>query len=231
MLRVDHIVFPVWNAEASLAFYREVMGFPLIATYTGDDWGGYPWLMMFFAPGDGREIVLVSLRGAKRPPPDGLAKDVRHLAFAESSHIVFPVWNAEASLAFYREVMGFPLIATYTGDDWGGYPWLMMFFAPGDGREIVLVSLRGAKRPPPDGLAKDVRHLAFAESSHKSLRRWREKLTARDIPFWEERHGPQRSIYFADPNGVVLEITAPPSRPKRQLSRSALAAAQKWLAA
>jgi catechol 2,3-dioxygenase-like lactoylglutathione lyase family enzyme len=146
-------------------------------------------------------------------------------------HIVFLVWNAEASLAFYRDVMGFPLIASHTGDNWGGYPWLMLFFSVGDGREIVLVALKGAPRPPRDGLAKDVRHIAFAEASHKSLERWRDKLRERAIAFWEEQHGSQRSLYFEDPNGVILEITAPPSRPKRQPSRSALAAAQKWLAA
>ena len=49
MLKLDHIVFPVWDAPASLAFYRDVMGFALVDTYSGDDWGGYPWLMMFFA--------------------------------------------------------------------------------------------------------------------------------------------------------------------------------------
>ena len=69
MLKTDHIVFPVWDAKASLAFYRDVMGFALVDTYSGADWGGYPWLMMFFAAADGREIVLVNCvaPGAHRP--------------------------------------------------------------------------------------------------------------------------------------------------------------------
>lgn len=144
-------------------------------------------------------------------------------------HIVFPVWNGEASLAFYREVMEFPLIATYSGDDWGGYPWLMMFFSVGDGREIVLVALKGASRPAHDGLAKDARHLAFAEESLASLDAWRKKFRERKIEFWEETHGTQKSIYFEDPNGVVLEITAPPSRPAHEMDRSALKLAREWL--
>jgi catechol 2,3-dioxygenase-like lactoylglutathione lyase family enzyme len=37
MLRVDHVVFPVWDVKASLAFYREGMGFALIDTFSGDD--------------------------------------------------------------------------------------------------------------------------------------------------------------------------------------------------
>jgi len=144
-------------------------------------------------------------------------------------HIVFPVWDAGASLSFYRDVMGFNLVDTMSGDDWGGYPWLMMFFHAGDGREIVLVALRGAKRPQDDGLARDVRHIAFAESSIAALGRWRKKLRAAKIKFWEESHGRQRSLYFEDPNGTILEITAPPSRPAKTAKRTAVAAAHKWI--
>jgi catechol 2,3-dioxygenase-like lactoylglutathione lyase family enzyme len=144
-------------------------------------------------------------------------------------HIVFPVWDAKTSLAFYRDVMGFALTNALSGPDWGGYPWLMMFFAPGDGREIVLVALKGAKRPKPDGIARDARHLAFAETSKRSLAKWRTKLRKAKIDFWEENHGVQSSLYFEDPNGVVLEVTAPPSRPAKQTGRKALAMAQKWI--
>ena len=146
-------------------------------------------------------------------------------------HIVFPVWNAKKSLAFYRDVMGFPLTNALSGPDWGGHPWLMMFFAPGDGREIVLVALKGAKKPKPDGIERDARHLAFAEKSARSLAKWRTKLRKAKIDFWEENHGTQNSIYFEDPNGVVLEVTAPPSRPAKQTGRRALAMAEKWIAA
>jgi catechol 2,3-dioxygenase-like lactoylglutathione lyase family enzyme len=146
-----------------------------------------------------------------------------------ADHIVFPVWDAKASLAFYRDVMGFALVDTYSGADWGGYPWLMMFFVAGDGREIVLVNLRGAERPPHDGLARDVRHLAFSETSVARLEGWRGKLRKAQVEFWEETHGPQHSLYFEDPNGVVLEITAPPSRPTKQTNRAALSKALRWI--
>jgi lactoylglutathione lyase len=147
----------------------------------------------------------------------------------KTDHIVFPVWDAKASLAFYREVMGFALVDTYTGADWGGFPWLMMFFAAADGREIVLVSLRGAARPSWDGLARDVRHLAFSEPSVARLESWRRKLKKAQIAYWEETHGPRHSVYFEDPNGVVLEITAPPSRPAKTTSRGALSKARRWI--
>ena len=146
-------------------------------------------------------------------------------------HVVFPVWDAKASLTFYRDVMGFALVDTHTGDDWGGYPWAMMIFSPGDGREVVLVALKGAKKPKADGFARDVRHLAFGEKSIKALVPWRKKLRAAKIDFLEETHGSQRSIYFEDPNGLVLEITAPPTRASGKTNTQALALAEKWMAA
>jgi catechol 2,3-dioxygenase-like lactoylglutathione lyase family enzyme len=146
-----------------------------------------------------------------------------------TDHIVFPVWDAQASLKFYRDVMGFALVDTYCGADWGGYPWLMMFFSPGDGREVVLVHLRGARKPRGDGLARDVRHFAFSEASVSKLAAWRRKLKKENVAFWEETHGKQRSLYFEDPNRVVLEITAPPSRPAKKGSSKALAAARAWI--
>jgi catechol 2,3-dioxygenase-like lactoylglutathione lyase family enzyme len=146
-------------------------------------------------------------------------------------HVVFPIWDAQASLAFYQEVMGFSLIETVTGPDWGGYPWLMMIFSPGDGREIVLVSLKGAKKPKPSALARDVRHLAFAEKSVSAITKWRRKLQDSGIEFWEETHGKRKSIYFEDPNGTVLEITAPPSNAAKQTKRAALETARTWIGA
>jgi catechol 2,3-dioxygenase-like lactoylglutathione lyase family enzyme len=148
-----------------------------------------------------------------------------------TDHIVFPVWDAQASLDFYREIMGFALVECVSGDDWGGKPWLMMIFSPGDGREIVLVSLRGHARPRREALPRDVRHIAFAESSLAALDKWRKKLRAHRIEFWEENHGVQHSIYFEDPNGVILEVTAPPSRAGKTTKRAALAAAERWIAA
>jgi catechol 2,3-dioxygenase-like lactoylglutathione lyase family enzyme len=144
-------------------------------------------------------------------------------------HVVFPAWDAQRTLAFYRDIMGFPLARAMSGPDWGGFPWLMMFFSAGDNREIVLVALRGAKKPPADGLARDVRHLAFAEKAVSGLAKWRKKLEAAKIEFWEEKHGRQHSLYFEDPNGVILEVTAPPSSGGKTTRRAAVTMAERWI--
>jgi catechol 2,3-dioxygenase-like lactoylglutathione lyase family enzyme len=33
MLSLDHVVFPVWDADASLRFYNETLGLPLIGAF------------------------------------------------------------------------------------------------------------------------------------------------------------------------------------------------------
>ena len=40
MLRLDHVVLPIWDVEKSIAFYRDLLGLKLIDCYDGDDWGG-----------------------------------------------------------------------------------------------------------------------------------------------------------------------------------------------
>jgi glyoxylase I family protein len=145
-------------------------------------------------------------------------------------HVVFPVWDAEASLDFYSGVLGLPLVQTVTGDDWGGKPWLMMIFGLPGGRELVLVALRGAERPPPDALPPDVRHYAFSVASEAERVVWRGRLHEAGVAFWEEDHGDQQSIYFPDPNGVIIEITTPASAAGARADPAALARARDWIA-
>ena len=68
MLKLDHVVFPVRDAGASLAFYRDVVGLELVEAHEGDDWGDYAWLMMIFAlPGGGVLAVRCSVGFAALP--------------------------------------------------------------------------------------------------------------------------------------------------------------------
>lgn len=142
-------------------------------------------------------------------------------------HIVFPIWDVEKSLAFYRDLLGLKLVAAHDGDDWGGFPWLMLMFALSDKREIVLVHFAGAKRPPRDKLPKDGRHIAMAETG--SLDPWRKKLDGAGVEYSEEDHDDQQSLYFEDPNGIVLEITSPPTAPEPAHNERAVIRALKWI--
>ena len=145
-------------------------------------------------------------------------------------HVVFPVRDAGVSLAFYQDVVGLTLTEAHEGDDWGSYPWLMMIFALPNGGEIVLVELRDAPVPDYGDLPGDARHYAMATAAVADLAHWRARLRAANVRFWEEDHGAQQSIYFADPDGVVLEITAPPSRPSGARAGRAAEVVRRWQA-
>jgi len=146
-----------------------------------------------------------------------------------TDHFVFPAYDVPRTLRFYTEILGFPLSGAFSGDDWGGRPWLMMLFDVGDGRQIVLCALQGAGQPRADGLPADVRHYAFAVWSTRELGSWKRRLRAAKVKVSTEDHGDQQSIYFADPNGVMLEITAPPSAKALVRDPGANATVRQWL--
>ena len=143
-------------------------------------------------------------------------------------HVVFPVRDAEKTLAFYREVMGLPLIATHSGDDWDGYPWLMMIFGLGGGQELVCVALQGGPAPDYRGVPMDARHYALSAEREADIDVWLSRLSQSAVDFWEEHHGDQRSVYFADPDGVVLEVTWPPTKVQGIENPGAVMEAMKW---
>ena len=129
-------------------------------------------------------------------------------------HLALRVSDAEASLSFYGETLGLPLLAAFTGSDWDGMDWLMMIFGLADGRQLALCALDGPDEPTVSRVS-DLPHYAFCVEDDAALEAWRERLRCAGIPSKEEDHGTQKSIYMSDPNGIVWEITSPPSRPER----------------
>jgi len=125
-------------------------------------------------------------------------------------HVAVPIFDVRASLDFYVNTLGLPLVDAHSGDDWGKRAWLMMIFGLPDQRQLVLVALRGAK-PEPSALPADARHLALAVEDLATLEEWKQRLADAHVSYSEEEHDSQRSIYFKDPNGIVLELTTPPS--------------------
>jgi catechol 2,3-dioxygenase-like lactoylglutathione lyase family enzyme len=125
-------------------------------------------------------------------------------------HVAIPVGDAAQTRRFYSEVLGLSLVDAHSGDDWDGHPWLMMVFADADGRQLALCAYRGLKRTP-ERVPTDARHYAFATTAPRELAAWKRRLEAAGVAYREEDHGVQRSIYFEDPSGNILEITSAPS--------------------
>lgn len=150
-------------------------------------------------------------------------------AALRSDHIALPCYDAAETHRFYADVLGLPLVDCHSGDDWGGKPWLMMVFALGDGRQLALCAFKGARRPAARDRPADLPHVAFTAGTRRTLGRWKTRLRGAGVAIQEESHGAQQSIYFTDPNGLVLEITAPASRPATRPNAVATARLKRWM--
>ena len=137
-------------------------------------------------------------------------------------HVALPVRDAAATRRFYSDVLGLELVDAISGEGWEGFPWLMMIYADASGRQIALCAFRG-RRTTRERVPTDARHYALAAGAPRELAAWRKRLREAGVDFREEDHGAQRSIYFEDPSGNVLEITSSPSR--RHVARGNVVAA------
>jgi catechol 2,3-dioxygenase-like lactoylglutathione lyase family enzyme len=124
-------------------------------------------------------------------------------------HVALPCADAAKSYCFYAGILGLRHVDTQTGEDWGGRTWLRLIFALGDGRQIVLTALKGMTTTPADLHPRGLRLCALAAQSLAELDAWHAHLSAAGLDPREVDHGVWRSLYFPDPSGTMLEITAP----------------------
>ena len=128
--------------------------------------------------------------------------------------MVVPVHDAREARRFYGELLGLPLVAALSGEDWGGRGWLMMFYGLGTGgQHLVVAAFDGLDRPVAHPFPRDARHHAVSVDSAADWQSWRARLAAAGASFWEENHGDQRSLYVVDPSNNVIEITTPETPP------------------
>ena len=113
-------------------------------------------------------------------------------------HVSLNVSDRAASIAWYRDVLGLEQRNEPRQDDW---PVFMGEF----GRCIALFQAEVVS-PARAKESSGLRHVAFMVS-REDLERAREHLTARGVEFRSEDHGNALSIYLADPDGNVVELT------------------------
>lgn len=124
-----------------------------------------------------------------------------------TGHIGLNVTDLGASLALYRDVLGFTLIGE--GKEEGRrYAFL------GDGRQLVLTLWQQADGPYGADRA-GLHHLAFEVESVERVKEYEAALRAHGTEFAHEgvvAHGEGAAsggIFFHDPDGTRLEIYAP----------------------
>jgi len=129
------------------------------------------------------------------------------------NHVAYPTQDTGATYRFYTEILGFRLVAAVRGnydpESNTSKPHLHTFFAMDSGEVIAFFDIEGAEKPERDDLPTWVRHLALSVESYDDLMDWRQRLLDHGVKVSPvvDHDGIWHSIYFPDPNDVLLELT------------------------
>ena len=140
------------------------------------------------------------------------------LELAGVNHTAFPTWKPKATVEFYRDALGLRVCHAITAKGWGRrteqHPdFLHFFFETGDDNMLAFFYYIGTMPHPAlhdlRGYLALSRHTAWGVKTPDDLRRWRDRIAASGARVSEEiDHEVLTSIYFRDPNGYDMEITA-----------------------
>ncbi|GHI07675.1 glyoxalase [Streptomyces cellostaticus] len=125
-----------------------------------------------------------------------------------TGHTGLNVTDLDRSLAFYRDVLGFALLAEGKEDD-------RRYALLGDGGDGPVLTLWQQAQGPYDGGRAGLHHLAFTAESIDRVREYETALRGAGVEFAHEgvvahREGAASGgIFFHDPDGIRLEIAAP----------------------
>ena len=114
-------------------------------------------------------------------------------------HVSLNVRERATSISWYRDTLGLEQKNEPTRDDW---PVFM-----GEFGACVALFQAAAESPERAEESTGLRHLAFAVGRH-DLERAQEHLRELGVEFRFEDHGNAHSIYVADPDGNVVELTS-----------------------
>jgi len=174
---------------------------------------------------------MTSHQKLERPvPPPAPIQQLHHYAYRAR--------DAEETRHFYEDILGLPLYHIIQSDhvpSTGEYcPYTHFFFRLQDGSFIAFFDLGDdeAAQPSPN-TPLWVNHIAFRLNSLEELEAMKARLQAHDIEvIGVTDHHIFKSIYFFDPNGVRLELSAQVANEFQMLkeSRSAHARLDEWTA-
>jgi catechol 2,3-dioxygenase-like lactoylglutathione lyase family enzyme len=137
-------------------------------------------------------------------------------------HTARPTWKLAETVAFYRDVLGLPLVHVISARGWGPetHPdFLHFFFDSGNGSTIAFFYYLGSdapaamrerahRAPAPEDHVFDATHTAWLVDGADELRAWKERLESQGLRVSvETTHEVIESIYVRDPNGYFIEFT------------------------
>jgi catechol 2,3-dioxygenase-like lactoylglutathione lyase family enzyme len=130
-------------------------------------------------------------------------------------HTAYVTHDVTATVDFYTRVLRMKLVSSViddavpsTGDP---FPYIHLFFQMADGSTVAF--FESLDLPAPAEVShpayKIFNHLALDVGSVEAVNQWARHLAAEGVEFiGPVEHGIIHSIYFYDPNGIRLELTA-----------------------
>ena len=152
------------------------------------------------------------------------------------NHVAWRCIDAEQTRRFYEDVLGLPLVHTITSDhvpSTGEYaPYFHIFFEMGDGSYIAFFDIRDGKGATVSADTPSwLHHFAFEVATVDEVLAMKRRLESAGIEvIGVTDHHFINSIYFFDPNGLRLEVTARTETREYmdEARRHAHAALRKW---
>ena len=130
------------------------------------------------------------------------------------NHVAWRCKDAEETRRFYEDVLGLPLVHTVTSDRVPSTgelaPYFHIFFEMGDGSYIAFFDIRDGKGATVSAdMPSWVHHFAFEVATVADVQAMKERLEKAGVEVLGiTDHHFINSIYFFDPNGLRLEVTA-----------------------
>lgn len=151
-------------------------------------------------------------------------------------HFAFPCRDAEETRRFYEDLLELPLVhcLVMKAVPSGGYEraYAHIFFELGDGSYIAFFDLNTGEMPRPSPNTPGwVQHFAIEVDTVDAVQAHKRNLEAAGVEVkGVVDHGFVQSIYFFDPNGLRLEITARTEQPGflMQAAREAHGILEQW---
>ena len=148
------------------------------------------------------------------PNPAQLAHLPAPAAIQQLHHFAYKARDAEETRQFYEDILGLPLYHIIQSDyvpSTGEYcPYTHFFFRLKDGSFIAFFDLGDdVKAEPSPNTPLWVNHISFRVDTVQELENTKARLEAFGIEvLGVTDHHIFKSIYFFDPNGIRLELTA-----------------------
>jgi len=130
---------------------------------------------------------------AQRPPTT--VQGIHHLALICK--------DAEETIRFYQEFLGFPLVELVENRDYAGSSHF--FFDIGNHNLLGFFDFPGYDHPPFTETIGGVQHLAISISPEQ-YDTAKKKLDQAGLDYLGPDRGAEESMYFRDPNGIGLEL-------------------------